>query len=76
MTAVAATVDVAARPSPRRLALLPLVAFAAAAAGAGLARAVTTTYLPLLLNEIDDEPGLIGTVMLVNAIAGFVVPLA
>ncbi len=75
MTAVAATVDVAARPSARRLALLPLVAFAAAAAGAGLARAVTTTYLPLLLNEIEDEPGLIGTVMLVNAIAGFVVPL-
>ena len=75
MTAVAATVDVAARPTPRRLALLPLVACAAAAAGAGLARAVTTTYLPLLLNEIDDEPGLIGTVMLVNAIAGFVVPL-
>ena len=75
MTAVAATVDAVARPSSRRLALLPLVAFAAAAAGAGLARAVTTTYLPLLLNEIDDAPGLIGTVMLVNAIAGFVVPL-
>jgi membrane-associated phospholipid phosphatase/predicted MFS family arabinose efflux permease len=52
-----------------------LVAFAAAALAAGLGRAVTTTYLPLLLNGIDDEPGLIGTVMLVNAGAGMVVPL-
>ena len=53
-----------------------LVAFAAAAVAAGLGRAITTTYLPLLLNEIDDEPGLIGTVMLVNAGAGMAVPLA
>lgn len=52
-----------------------LVAFAAAAVAAGLGRAVTTTYLPLLLNGIDDEPGLIGTVMLVNAGAGMAVPL-
>jgi MFS family permease len=52
-----------------------LVAFAAAALGAGLARAVTTSYLPLLLDRIREAPGLIGTVMLVNAVAGFAVPL-
>jgi MFS family permease len=52
-----------------------LVAFAAAAVAAGLGRAVTTSYLPLLLNEIRDAPGLIGTVMLVNAAAGLAVPL-
>jgi membrane-associated phospholipid phosphatase/predicted MFS family arabinose efflux permease len=58
-----------------RLGLGFLVAFAAAALGAGLARAVTTSYLPLLLDRIRDAPGLIGTVMLVNAVAGFAVPL-
>lgn len=52
-----------------------LVAFAAAALAAGLGRAVTTSYLPVLLDRIDDEPGLIGTVMLVNAGAGMIVPL-
>jgi MFS family permease len=52
-----------------------LVAFAAAAVAAGLGRAVTTTYLPVLLNDVRDAPGLIGTVMLVNAAAGFAVPL-
>jgi membrane-associated phospholipid phosphatase len=66
--------------APRRLVLprarIPyLVAFAAAAAGAGLARAVTTTYLPVLLDRIANAPALIGAVMLVNAGAGFVVPL-
>jgi membrane-associated phospholipid phosphatase len=55
--------------------LLPLLAFAAAALGAGVGRAVTTTYLPLLLERIKDAPGLIGMVMLVNAFAGFGVPL-
>jgi MFS family permease len=50
-------------------------AFAAAALGAGLARAVTTSYLPLVLDRIREAPGLIGTVMLVNAAAGFAVPL-
>jgi membrane-associated phospholipid phosphatase/Na+/melibiose symporter-like transporter len=54
---------------------LYLVAFAAAALGAGLGRAVTTTYLPVLLDQVRDAPGLIGTVMLVNAAAGFGVPL-
>jgi MFS family permease len=52
-----------------------LVAFAAAAVGAGVGRAITTTYLPVLLERIDDNPGLIGMVMLVNAVAGFAVPL-
>jgi membrane-associated phospholipid phosphatase len=52
-----------------------LVAFAAAAVGAGAARAVTTTYLPLLLDRIANAPALIGLVMLVNAGAGLLVPL-
>ena len=54
---------------------LYVIAFAAAAVGAGTGRAVTTTYLPVLLDRIDDAPGLIGLVMLVNAAAGFSVPL-
>lgn len=52
-----------------------IVAFAAAALGAGLGRAITTTYLPVLLSDIRDAPGLIGMIMLVNAGAGFAVPL-
>lgn len=52
-----------------------LAAFAAAALGAGLGRAIVTTYLPVLLARIENAPGLIGTVMLVNPIAGFFVPL-
>jgi membrane-associated phospholipid phosphatase/predicted MFS family arabinose efflux permease len=52
-----------------------LVSFAAAAVGAGVGRAVTTTYLPVLLDRIENAPGLIGLVMLVNAGAGFFVPL-
>jgi DHA1 family tetracycline resistance protein-like MFS transporter len=52
-----------------------LVAFAAAAVGAGVGRAVTTTYLPVLLDRIESAPGLIGLVMLVNAGAGLLVPL-
>ena len=52
-----------------------VVAFAAAAVGAGAGRAVTTTYLPVLLDRIESAPGLIGLVMLVNAGAGFAVPL-
>jgi len=64
-------------PSPtfRRIRLPFIVAFAAAAVAAGLGRAVTTSYLPLLLERIDDAPGLIGMVMLVNAAAGMGVPL-
>lgn len=53
-----------------------VVAFSAAAVGAGLGRALVTTYLPVLLERIRDAPGLIGTVMLVNTVAGFAVPLA
>jgi membrane-associated phospholipid phosphatase/MFS family permease len=53
-----------------------LVAFALAAVGAGAGRALTTTYLPVLLERIEDAPSLIGVVMMVNAIAGFGVPIA
>jgi membrane-associated phospholipid phosphatase len=64
------------RPTGLPLLRLPyVVAFAAAALAAGLGRAVTTSYLPLLLERIDDAPGLIGLVMLVNAAAGMAVPL-
>jgi dolichol-phosphate mannosyltransferase len=52
-----------------------LLIFSLAAVGAGTARALTTTYLPVLLERIDDEPVLIGLVMTVNAVAGFFVPL-
>lgn len=52
-----------------------LPAFALAAAGVGLGRAITTTYLPVLLDRIEHAPGLIGLVMLVNAATGFAVPL-
>ncbi len=53
-----------------------LVAFGMAALGVGAARAITTSYVPVLLDRIQDNPALIGTVMLVNAGAGFAVPLA
>jgi membrane-associated phospholipid phosphatase/predicted MFS family arabinose efflux permease len=62
-------------PRSRRLRTPFIVAFAAAALAAGIGRAVTTTYLPYLLERIADAPGLIGMVMLVNAAAGLVVPL-
>jgi membrane-associated phospholipid phosphatase/MFS family permease len=52
-----------------------LFAFSLAALGAGAGRALTTTYLPVLLERIHDAPSLIGAVMTVNAIAGFVVPI-
>ncbi len=61
-----------ARLGGRRL----LFAFALAAVGAGAGRALTTTYLPVLLERIEDAPTLIGVVMMVNAIAGFGVPIA
>ena len=53
-----------------------LFAFSLAAVGAGAGRALTTTYLPVLLEEIDKAPTLIGAVMTVNAVAGFAVPIA
>jgi membrane-associated phospholipid phosphatase/predicted MFS family arabinose efflux permease len=64
-----------ARPAPRAAAAA-LWAFVTVAVALGAARAVTTTYVPVLLERIADRPGLIGAVMLVNAAAGFVVPLA
>jgi membrane-associated phospholipid phosphatase/predicted MFS family arabinose efflux permease len=62
-------------PAPRAAAV-GLWAFATVAVALGAARAVTTTYVPVLLERIADRPGLIGAVMLVNAAAGFAVPLA
>jgi maltose/moltooligosaccharide transporter len=53
-----------------------LIAFGLAAVGVGAARAITTTFVPVLLDRIADAPLLIGVVMLVNALAGFAVPLA
>jgi MFS family permease len=53
-----------------------LFVFSLAAVGAGAARALTTSYLPVLLERIDDAPVMIGLVMTVNAIAGIAVPLA
>ena len=63
------------RPAPRTAAVA-LWAFATVAVALGAARAITTTYVPVLLERIADRPGLIGAVMLVNAAAGFAVPLA
>lgn len=60
--------------SPRPAAFF-LGSFAAAAVGLGAARALTTAYLPVLLDRIHDAPILIGLVMCVNAGAGFAVPL-
>jgi MFS family permease len=59
----------------RRRGAAYLAVFAVAAVGAGLVRTVTTTYLPLLLADIREAPGLIGVVMMVNSAAGFAVPL-
>jgi membrane-associated phospholipid phosphatase/MFS family permease len=53
-----------------------LTGFGLAAAGVGAARAMTTSYIPVLLDRIKEAPGLIGAVMLVNAVAGFAVPIA
>jgi dolichol-phosphate mannosyltransferase len=74
MTSLAVALETR-RPPLRRLRTPFMVAFAAAAVAAGLGRAVTTSYLPLLLERIDNAPGLIGMVMLVNAAAGMAVPL-
>jgi len=72
---VSAVALTAARREPRALAA-GLWVFATVAIALGAARAVTTTYVPVLLERIADKPGLIGAVMLVNAAAGFAVPLA
>ena len=55
---------------------VPPIVFSLAAVGAGAGRALTTTYLPVLLERIDDAPTLIGAVMTVNAVAGFAIPIA
>jgi maltose/moltooligosaccharide transporter len=75
MSTLTATAGELVGRAPRVFRLPYLVAFAAAAAGAGLGRAITTTYLPVLLDRIADAPALIGAVMLVNAAAGFAIPL-
>ena len=75
MSAIALTASRSARRVHVGRGSVYLVAFAAAAVGAGVGRAVTTTYLPVLLDRIENAPGLIGLVMLVNAGAGFLVPL-
>ena len=59
-----------ARPDSRSRLAVPLFLFSLAAVGAGAGRALTTTYLPVLLERIQDAPVLIGAVMTVNAIAG------
>ena len=53
-----------------------LIGFSLAAVGAGTARGLTTTYLPVLLERINDAPILIGAVLTLNAVAGLVVPFA
>ena len=72
---VSAVAIAVARRVPRPVAA-GLWVFATVAIALGAARAVTTTYVPVLLERIADRPGLIGAVMLVNAAAGFAVPLA
>lgn len=52
-----------------------LISFGAAAVGFGAARALATSYIPVLLDRIHDAPGLIGLVMLINAVVGLTVPL-
>ena len=75
MSTVTLTAGELVEPKSHGKRLPYLVAFAAAAAGAGLGRVVTTTYLPVLLDRIADSPALIGAVMLVNAAAGLAIPL-
>ncbi|MDQ3677484.1 MAG: MFS transporter [Actinomycetota bacterium] len=63
-------------PVSAQVGLAFLISFSAVAVGLGAARAATTSYVPVLLDEIADRPGLIGLAMLTNALAGFFVPLA
>lgn len=62
-------------PISAQVGLTFLLSFSAVAVGLGAARAATTSYVPVLLDEIADRPGLIGVAMLSNALAGFFVPL-
>ena len=72
MTTAAGWTPRAGRIAPAATA--SLAAFGAAAVGAGLGRALMTTYLPVLLSQIRDAPGLIGTVMLVNTLEAVAAP--
>lgn len=63
-------------PLRSQVGLAFLLSFAAVAVGLGAARAATTSYVPVLLDEMSQRPGLIGVAMLSNAVAGFFVPLA
>jgi maltose/moltooligosaccharide transporter len=53
-----------------------LLTFSLVAVGAGAARGMTTTYLPVLLARIQNSPTLIGVIMTINGVVGLVVPLA
>jgi membrane-associated phospholipid phosphatase/MFS family permease len=64
------------RPLQRGTGTAFLAAFGLVAVGVGAGRAITTSFLPVLLDRIQHSPGLIGVAMLVNPLAGFVVPLA
>lgn len=69
--------EAAQAPLSTQVALGFLLSFSAVAVGLGAARAATTSYFPVLLEEIAQQrPGLIGLAMLSNALAGFFVPLA
>ena len=68
--------EAAEAPLRSQVGLAFLLSFAAVAVGLGAARAATTSYVPVLLEEIAQRPGLIGLAMLSNAVAGFFVPLA
>ena len=72
----AARGDAQASPGVRLGGPALLFAFSLAAVGAGAGRALVTTYLPVLLERINDAPTLIGAVMTVNAVTGFAVPIA
>ena len=52
-----------------------LTGFGMAAVGVGAARALTTSFLPVLLERAERSPELIGVLMLVNPLAGFAIPL-
>ena len=75
MIAQAAAREPVAPDTERLVGPALLFAFSLAAVGAGAGRALTTTYLPVLLERIDDAPSLIGAVMTINAVAGFAVPI-
>ena len=67
MIAQAGTHEPPAPDTERLVGPALLFAFSLAAVGAGAGRALTTTYLPVLLERIDDSPSLIGAVMTVTS---------